>query len=107
MPASRHYADHRPYPEPPARLSDLAGPTAGEIELPRTIDWGPERTYDMSSDSDRRIVYERVLREAASTEEVCRYVDGEALVEVWGGPWLPERVRKSWDDRFPELTRAA
>ncbi len=107
MPAARRYADHHPYPEPPARLSDLTGPTAGTIELPQSIDWRPGRTCDMSSGVARRIVYERTLREAASTEEVCRYVDGEALVEVWGGPWLPERVRKSWDDRFPELTRAA
>jgi hypothetical protein len=31
----RHYGDHRPYPDPPARLADLTGPTSGPIELPR------------------------------------------------------------------------
>jgi hypothetical protein len=35
------------------------------IELPVTIDWGPKRVYDIARDADRRIVYERVLREAA------------------------------------------
>ena len=54
----------RLHPRPPARLSHLVGPTIGEIELPRSIDWGPERAYDMGSEVDRRIVYERVLREA-------------------------------------------
>jgi len=107
VPTARHYADHRPYPEPPARLSDLAGPIAGEIELPRSIDWGPAHTYDMGSEADRRIVYERVLREAASTEEVCRYVNGPALVEVWGRLWLPMRVRSSWESRLSDLARAA
>jgi hypothetical protein len=81
MAEQRHYADHRPYP--PRRLSDLAGPTAGLFELPVTIDWGPKRLYNMGLDADRRVVYERVLREAASPEEVSRYVNGQTLVEVW------------------------
>lgn len=69
VPAQRHYADHRPYPEPPARLADLTGATAGVVELPITIDWGPKRRYDLGGDADRRVVYEVVLQEAASTED--------------------------------------
>jgi hypothetical protein len=107
MPTERHYADHRPYPEPPAKLSDLVGPTAGAINLPPQIDWGPPRPYDMGSDIDRRIVYERVLREASSTDEVCRYVNGTALLAVWNLLWLPARVRTTWEHRLPELVRAA
>jgi hypothetical protein len=106
VPERRHYADHRPYPDPPAHLRDLTGPTAGRIELPITIDWGPKRHYDLAEDADRRVVYEVVLQEAASTEEVSRYVNGAALVAVWPRLWLPRRVRQSWEDRFPELTRA-
>jgi hypothetical protein len=41
VPEVRRYVDHRPYPEPPARLDDLTGPTSGTLELPVTIDWGP------------------------------------------------------------------
>ncbi len=103
----RHYADHRPYAEPPGRLEDLVGATSGRVELPVTIDWGPRRSYDMSTDADRRIAYERVLREAASTEELCRYLDGEALVDAWGQLFLPRRVREMWESRFPSLVRAA
>jgi hypothetical protein len=103
----RHYVDHRPYPDPPARLADLVGPLAGVVELPVTIDWGPHRSYDLGQDADRRILYERVMREAASTNQLCRYVNGSALAEVWGRLWLPQRVRRTWEDRFPELTQAA
>ena len=50
-----------------ARLDDLAGPVAGLIALPPNVDWGPPRSYDMSSDPDRRIVYD--LQQGATT---CR-----------------------------------
>jgi excisionase family DNA binding protein len=103
----RRYADHRPYPDPPARLADLTGPTSGVVELPITIDWGPRRRYDLGTDADRRIVYERVLREAGDAEEVGRYVNGAILVDVWSRLWLPQRVRRTWEQRFPELTHAA
>jgi hypothetical protein len=103
----RHYGDHRPYPDPPARLSDLIGPTEGLIELPITIDWGPKRVYDVGHEAERRIVYERVLREAATTDEVARYVNGAVLVAVWPLLFLPQRIRRVWEERFPELTRAA
>ena len=103
----RHYRDHRPYPEPPARLVDLTGPTTGTVELPFTIDWGPKRTYDMAVDADRRAAYELVLQEAASTEELARFIDGQTLAQVWRRLWLPRRVRSIWEERFPELTRVA
>lgn len=106
-PELRRYVDRRPYPEPPADLGDLTGPTSGRVELPVTIDWGPARSYDLGEDADRRVVYERVLREAASTGDVCRYVNGRALLDVWGRLWLPRRVRSRWEERFPELARAA
>lgn len=104
---SHHYVDHRPYAEPPLRLADLAGPVTGQIELAVTIDWGPRRIYDIGVETDRRIVYERVLREASSTEELCRYLEADALVDAWGHLFLPQRVRAMWERRFPELVRAA
>jgi hypothetical protein len=107
MSTERHYADHRPYAEPPARLSELVGPTPRLVILPPQIDWGPPRLYDMASDVDRRIVYERVLREASSTADVCRYVNGAAPLELWHLLWLPARVREMWRRRLPELVRDA
>ncbi len=105
--SSRHYGDHRPYPDPPARLADLTGPTSGVIELPISIDWGPKRNYDMGRDADRRVVYEFVLQEASTTEELGRYVNGEILAGVWSRLWLPRRVREAWEERFPDLAHAA
>jgi hypothetical protein len=106
-PRSATTATTAPYPDPPARLDDLTGPTTGKIKLPITIDWGPARTYDIGHDADRRVVYEFVLQEASTTEEVGRYVNGKALAEVWARLWLPRRVRDQWEKRFPELDRAA
>ena len=107
LPQRRRYGDHRPYPDPPARLADLTGPTEGTIELPVTIDWGPKRSYDMASDADRRVAYELVLQEAATTEQVSKYVNGHALAQVWRRLWLPRRVRAVWEERLPELRQAA
>jgi hypothetical protein len=93
VPERRHYGDHRPYPDPPDRLADLAGPTAGTIELPITHLLGPRRGYDMAVDADRRVVCELDLQEAATAEQLCRYVNGLALAAVWRRPWLPRRIR--------------
>ena len=107
VPEGRCYGDHRPDPDPPARLADLTGPTEGLMELPITIDWGPKRVYDMGREAELRIVYERVLREAATSAEVARYVNGVVLPAVWSRLFLPLRIRQVWEQRFPELARAA
>jgi hypothetical protein len=39
-------------------------------------------SYDIGRDADRLIVYERALLEAATTEEVARFVNGAAVVAV-------------------------
>ncbi len=106
-PHERRYGEHRPYPDAPARLADLNGPITGTLTLPVTIDWGPKRVYDMSKDNDRRVVYELVLQEASSAEEVSRYVNGSILVQVWPRLFLPRRVRSRWEGRFPDLVGAA
>jgi hypothetical protein len=106
-PVPRHYGDHRPYPDPPAQLSDLTRPTHGIIELPRRIDCGPKHLYDMALDSDRRVAYELVLQEAETTAEVASYVNGAVLSDVWFRLFLPRRVRELWEARFPILTRVA
>jgi excisionase family DNA binding protein len=104
---ARTYGERRPYAEPRARIDDLVGPLDGTVQLPITIDWGPARSYDLARDGDRRILYERVLREAASTDGICRWVNGGALVEVWPRLWLPERLRRRWKDALPQLRETA
>jgi hypothetical protein len=106
-PAATSYSDHRPYPAPPEHWNDLAGPVTGHLELPRSMDWGPPRTYDLADPTDRCILYERVLREASGSEELCAWVHGPSLAALWARLWLPQRVRDAWEDRFPELRSVA
>ena len=61
----------------------------------------------MAVDADRRAVYELVLQEAASTEEVSQYVNGQVLAQVWRQLWLSLQVSHAWEERLPELAHAA
>lgn len=80
---------------------------AGMVVLPLTIDWSPTRTYDLDGEADRRVLYERVLRESADTDELAELLDAELLTELWPSLWLPREVRSRWERRFPELADAS
>ena len=88
VPERRHYGDHRPYPDPPARLADLTGPTAGSIELPITIDWGPSGSMTLAATPIAVSSTNGYCEKPPRTEEVSRYVNGAILVEVWPRLWL-------------------
>jgi hypothetical protein len=107
MTTTRSYSDHRPYAPPPDRITDLAGPAGSTVILPVTIDWGPRRVYNLELEADRRILCERVLREASSTAEICQWVNGAALLLVWSALRLPHRLRRAWEDAFPQLCTPA
>jgi hypothetical protein len=96
------YADIRPYVTPDS-LDELSGPTTGVIELPISLDWSERRTYDLSVESDRRLMYERVIREAMSADTLRRYLDRVLLTSIWPTMYLPRRVKASWESRFPVL----
>ena len=103
-PAAAHttYADRRPH----ALVDDLAelrGPVNSVVELPLMLHWGPKRRYDLSSDGDRRSLYERVLNEALHPEQLHTYLNAELLLELWPRLWLPPQVRTLWEKQFPQL----
>ena len=100
------YAEIRPYTVPET-LSELTGPVGGVIVLPTALDWTPKRSYDLSDDADRRMLYETVIREALHAEDLREFLSARILVDVWPRLWLPPRVRKGWESRFPDLVRAA
>jgi hypothetical protein len=52
-------------------------------------------------------MYERVIREATRADDLRSYLNEQVLRQAWGRLFLPARVRRSWDDRFPELRLAA
>lgn len=81
----------------PRELPRLALDRAfARVQLPVHLDWSSERrTYDLSDRSDRRRVYELVLREG-TPQDVLRFVDGALLVDLWDELALPDEVRAAW-----------
>lgn len=96
------YRDVKPY-EAPARQAELAGPRVGRVELPVTVYWGPPYVFDLASPSDVVEMYEATLQEGRAADQV-RLLNWDVLVSVWPRLVLPARVRRLWEDRFPELT---
>ncbi|MGV9847295.1 hypothetical protein ACWDWU_00605 [Streptomyces sp. NPDC003442] len=72
----------------PESLAELGGPTAGGVTLPRHIDWGPHYVYDLAGEADFRLMYERVIREAQTRDDLDAYLHATSLwglgVRGWG-----------------------
>lgn len=104
MNATSSYATTRPYAPPPADLEMLRGPQHGAVRLPKRLDWGPGRSYQLDVPRQRRAMYEVVLQEAATTEDLKEYLDGQLLCADWTMLRLPPRVRTAWEQRLPVLS---
>ena len=91
-----------------ASLADLRGPAEGTVELPIWLFWSsPDHTFDVTDEDTRRWLYQTVLREASSQEDLAAYLDGDTLVALWPSLFLPEGVRQAWEDRHPALRAAS
>jgi hypothetical protein len=101
-PPGSRYADQRPYAVVDS-LADLRGPTGGTVTLDRRLDWSGQARYDLANPRRLGSMYETVLREATSPEDLARWLDGSTLVRLWSGLVLPPQVRQLWERRFPEL----
>ena len=89
-------------------LADLRGPAHGTVTLPLRLYWsGPSPAFDVDDADLCRWLYEIVLREAADPEELRSYLNGGKLVEVWPRLFLPEGVRRAWEEHHPVLRAAA
>ncbi len=104
--AGRTYAENRPYLLPET-LGELAGPVTGVIRVPLRLDWSERTEFHLDDLAERNVMYERVIREATRVDDLRSYINEEVLRQVWGRLFLPARVRRSWEDRFPELRLAA
>ena len=87
-------------------LADLKGPTEGIVELPIWLFWYPDRTFDLGEPGILSWMYQVVLREASSTEDLA-YLNGDMLVVLWPELYLPKGVRQAWEGRHPELVSAS
>ena len=91
-----------------ADLADLCGPVTGVVELPLRLFWSAaDRTFDLADPDMLRSMYEKVLREAVQAGELAAYLDGGTLIAVWPQLFLPRNLRQAWEQRHPELRRAA
>jgi hypothetical protein len=89
-------------------LDSLHGPAAGTVELPLWLYWsGPSPAFDLGKPFMRRWLYEIVLREAASPDDLTSYLDRDTLVELWPELYLPQGVREAWEEYHPALRAAA
>lgn len=91
-----------------ASLADLRGPVEGPVELPIWLFWSsPGHVFDLGDQDMRRWLYQTVLREAGCQEDLTAYLDGDTLVALWPGLYLPKGVREAWEDQHPALRAAA
>jgi len=96
------YVDQRHYVVPTS-LADLQGPTGGQVALDRSLDWSGDSTYDLDDPGDLQVMYQTVLNQAATADDLSRWLDADTLRRVWPSLWLPSRLRALWQARFSEL----
>jgi hypothetical protein len=88
------------------RLDELTGAVHGSVELPLRLFWFPDRGFDLDEPGMLAWVYQTVLREAASADDLA-YLNGERLVAVWPELFLPRGVRQAWEEQHPVLRAAS
>jgi hypothetical protein len=86
-----------------AALEDLHGPIHGEVALDRHLDWSPDPGYDLDDPGDLQLLYQTVLNEATTRDDLNRWLNADTLMRLWPILWVPARVRLLWQSRFPEL----
>lgn len=99
------YGDRKPYVVADT-LAALQGPTRGVVSLPPHLDWSGRADYDLSRPTRVAGMYKVVLSEAGTVEDLCMWLDGELLLQLWPTLWLPPQLRRRWEERFPELAAA-
>ena len=100
------YPENRPYLLPET-LSELNGPVAGMVQLPLRLDWTERVEFHLDDPAERNVMYERVIREATRPEDLRSYLNATVLRETWRQLFLPARVRRIWEERFPALRLSA
>lgn len=88
-------------------LSRLHGPTLGVVELPHRLFWQPDRRVNLDNPAVLAWMYETVLREAVSEQELCAWLDEEVLLRLWDDLYMPRGVRTAWEQCHPSLRRRA
>ncbi|MEJ3747580.1 hypothetical protein WEI85_30355 [Actinomycetes bacterium KLBMP 9797] len=87
-------------------LSGFHGPTRGTVELPHRMFWQANRTLDLDKPFMLAWLYEIVLLEALTHEELRTWLDAPTLHRLWATLYLPHGVRRDWERQHPSLRDA-
>jgi hypothetical protein len=90
-----------------SELSELHGPTGGVVELSHRLFWQPDRRVNLDRPALLAWMYETVLREATTVEELRTWLDGPTLVRLWNDLFVSRGVRLAWEERHPSLRARA
>lgn len=99
---SESYGERKPYTVAD-NLDDLRGPTVGVVTLPHHIDWSGSPQRDLDADGELFTLYPTVLAEASTVADLNAWLDKATLVRFWPNLFLPAKIRRIWEERFPEL----
>ena len=80
-----------------------ARPGQRQVTLDRSLDWSGDSTYDLDGPDDLQLMYQTVLNQAATAEDLGRWLDADVLRRTWPVLSLPARLRALWQARFSEL----
>jgi hypothetical protein len=67
------------------------------------LDWSTDSRYDLDDPGDLLVMYQTVLNEASTLDDLRSWIDADTLRRLWPSLWLPGRLRALWEARFPEL----
>ena len=85
------------------RLDLLRGPLSGTVHLPSHLVWSGNAVCDLDAPGRGVDLYDAVLIEAASPQDLYAYLDERVLRRLWALLWLSAQLRRAWEQRFPVL----
>jgi len=69
--------------------------------------WQPNRRVNLGRPALLAWMYETVLREATTADELRTWLDCEILIKLWPELYVPRGVRLAWEERHPVLRAAS
>jgi hypothetical protein len=73
------------------------------VTLDHRLDWSGNPRYDLAEPGDVLVMYQTVLKEATTPDDLGRWLDAATLQRLWTSLWLPPGLRALWEERFPGL----
>jgi hypothetical protein len=96
------YGERKPYTVAD-NLDELTGPTGGVVSLPHHLNWSGKPVYDLDAPNRLTSMYKTVLAEASTVDDLRAWINKDRLMVEWPRMFLPPKVRRLWEERFPEL----